>query len=255
MSSRRGFTLVELMVVMVILMILAGLASYAAVGLVAKARIAAVGSEIQSMAQAVEAFKLKYGIYPPNFEDTAAVQKAWGKMFNYRATEDPSAFKLTPDQALVFWLSGFGPDPTKPISSGLNTATGDDKREKFFSFSQDRLVGTYPKQVYVPYHNDMTQPFAYFDVSRRTPATQNTATTPKMGNRFPYRSDAKDSAGKETYQEQGKFQIMCAGVDNDWGGNANDSPATYYPSGTNIAGGDKDNLTNFSGGAIGDKLP
>jgi len=247
----RGFTLVELMVVMVILMILAGLASYAAAGLVARAKIAAVNAEIESMSQAIERFKDDYGMYPPNFEDPVAVKKAWNKMFNSNATEDPTAFKLTPDQALVFWLSGFGPDPAKPISSGLNTTTGDDKRRKYFSFSQDRLVGAYPKQVYMPNHNDIPKPYAYVDVSRYSPA--NPVKVSKLADGasivYPYKSDTKDSVGKETYQAAGKFQIICPGVDNEFG------IGGYFPSGTSLGDYDKDNITNFSGGMIGDKLP
>jgi general secretion pathway protein G len=61
-----GFTLVELLVVILVLAILIGLLLPAIIGAMRTARTAAVGAEINQLAQALAAFKAKYGDYPPS---------------------------------------------------------------------------------------------------------------------------------------------------------------------------------------------
>ncbi len=62
----RGFTLVELLVVILILAILIALLLPALNGAMRTAKNAAVGGEINQLAQALAAFKAKYGDYPPS---------------------------------------------------------------------------------------------------------------------------------------------------------------------------------------------
>jgi general secretion pathway protein G len=62
----RGFTLVELLVVMLVLAVLIALLLPALNGALRTARNAAVGSEINQLSQALNAFKAKYGDYPPS---------------------------------------------------------------------------------------------------------------------------------------------------------------------------------------------
>ncbi len=62
----RGFTLVELLTVMLILAILIALLLPAINSALRTAKNAAVGSEINQLAQALNAFKSKYGDYPPS---------------------------------------------------------------------------------------------------------------------------------------------------------------------------------------------
>src|SRR5271157_6224463 len=62
----RGFTLVELLVVILILAILIALLLPALNGALRTAKNAAVGGEINQLAQALAAFKSKYGDYPPS---------------------------------------------------------------------------------------------------------------------------------------------------------------------------------------------
>jgi prepilin-type N-terminal cleavage/methylation domain-containing protein len=61
-----GFTLVELLVVIVVLAILAALLLPAINAAVKTAKVAAVSSEINSLASALASFKSKYGDYPPS---------------------------------------------------------------------------------------------------------------------------------------------------------------------------------------------
>lgn len=63
---RVAFTLVELLVVMVLIGVLAALLLPAITGAQRTARNAAVSSDINTLAQALAAFKEKYGDYPPS---------------------------------------------------------------------------------------------------------------------------------------------------------------------------------------------
>ena len=62
----RGFTLVELVAVVLILAFLIALLLPALNGALKTAKNAAVGAEINQLAQALAAFKAKYGGYPPS---------------------------------------------------------------------------------------------------------------------------------------------------------------------------------------------
>mgnify|MGYP003336251906 FL=1 len=79
--SRRGFTLVELLVVIAILSILAALLAWG----VNAARISmlrsAQSAEIQMIATAVEAYRSKYGDYPPDGSSWPAMEQHLRKAF------------------------------------------------------------------------------------------------------------------------------------------------------------------------------
>jgi prepilin-type N-terminal cleavage/methylation domain-containing protein len=62
---RRGFTLVELLIVIVIIGLLVGLVSVAAVSAMKTARNAKITLEINDMSRALQEYKDKYGAFPP----------------------------------------------------------------------------------------------------------------------------------------------------------------------------------------------
>ena len=65
-ARRRGFTLVELLVVIVIIGILIALLLPAINGAIRTAKVAATSAEINQLAQALAQFKSQYGVYPPS---------------------------------------------------------------------------------------------------------------------------------------------------------------------------------------------
>lgn len=66
---RRGFTLLELMVVVVIIGLLAGIVAKNVVGRVAKAKVVATRAQITNLESAVLDFKIDTGQYPASLED------------------------------------------------------------------------------------------------------------------------------------------------------------------------------------------
>lgn len=175
-SSRRAFTLIELMVVILIIAILASLLM-AALGGGGRGRDAKTLVEINEMATALEAYRTKYGEYPPlAFNNSLANQsrirahlmKAFPKFMPVVGSPTdpvPVLVTLRSDQALVFWLGGM------PVS-GDGTPTGTGKGTE--GFSQDpsnpfatTQYGTWTAQrVAAPGGTQRTDPLFRFDPLR-----------------------------------------------------------------------------------------
>jgi prepilin-type N-terminal cleavage/methylation domain-containing protein len=158
-----GFTLVEMLVVIVIISILAALISTAAASAMWTAKQHKIKMELDMLAGAMEAFHQKYNSYPPtnlsmlqdmsgnyyaNPQLNAFVARAFPRYTALSGNTIPQQIALdlsnagvditefNPQVALVFWLSGFGPDPTDPF----NRANATVSRSSFFSFFQTQLM-------------------------------------------------------------------------------------------------------------------
>lgn len=107
-SARRGFTLLELVVVLVILGTLAALVGPRLVGHSSEARITATKTQIELFRQALETFRMHVGRYPTTQEKLDALQVApldtpnwrgpylsrgvpvdpWGRLYIYKSPGD-----------------------------------------------------------------------------------------------------------------------------------------------------------------------
>lgn len=135
--------------------------------------------------------------------------------------------------------------------------------------------------VYFPKNSDT--PFVYFDSrtympraiytynGNAVPPTQyppadwcagnphNHAVTFITGIARPYRSDEvrqATAADRYTYKwtNPDTFQIITAGLDNDYGNNLNPPQYKQYPSGVYYSDGDNSNITSFSRGTLEDDI-
>ncbi len=166
---RRAFTLVEMLVVITIIAVLAALASVAVVRALETAKQTRIKVEVDGLDAAFKSYKEKYGAYPPCdltfsggnpkpqlIQHIARIFPRY-VMSNNSGPYAKLAADLTaagidttffrPDQALVFWLQGFSPDPMNPfmtptgyrIVNGTPDTSVQVKITPLFSFDPSRL--------------------------------------------------------------------------------------------------------------------
>lgn len=282
----QGFTLTELLVVIAIVAMLAALVSVAVVRALDTAKQVAIKTELDMIDAAMKSYKEKYGSYPP------CIMPPAGPLFNQLRQHVSQAFprydlahlendlnaagidrrNFRPDQALVFWLRGFGPDPAHPfvdmndmqLVNGVPTVKV--SRTQFFDFDQSRLDSvrsvsnwnpTATMYSYFPPRAKVGSdgaPYLYFE-ARFCESNRPGVSTPPAGQprwMFNIASArhfenagtgiyyAHDLNGNGTFDTDEKFvnpesfQIVSAGMDGKYGDANIDgmAPARLYPTGT-----------------------
>ncbi len=224
---------------------------------------ASIKAETAMLDSAFKAYKEKYGQYPPsdfsNLDNPNSPQ--YVEMADHLRHAFPKADVAkeiavirqvgikTPAQALCFWLSGFSVDSEHPISGLLNNPSGL-RLAPLIDFDRSRL--RMPKgekvPVYVPPYA-ASAPYVYFASREYSSQAPFDATQSKQGGTgiaAPYKTDGLTAH----FMNSGSFQIISAGMDDDYGGGNG-----TFPSGKNYANGDYDNITNFSECLLGEAIP
>lgn len=267
-----GFTLVEILVVIAIIVILAALLTPVAMRALSTSRNARMGIELAQLDQAIEAYRLEMGDYPPSFGENyspanryyTAMEQHLRKCFPNmsKATKDAfydilvnmqsSGKEISQDEALVLWLSKLSTDKTNPFRV-------DGPRKVFREFDARRLSDTDGDgfQAFDAGYAKGT-PYVYLDSrTYRLHCSASTAATTQLGASGPRIQPYFDATGK--FMRPTAFQIICAGQDGDFGAakditfNAAGIPTAnhrVFPNSMNYTDEDMDNLTNFSDGKI-----
>ncbi len=177
---RRGFTLVELMVVVVIIAILIGLVLPAISGVRTNGRIAEVRNDIANLEQAITQFKVSYGVEPPSQITLYAVPTAWdarsrglirqlwpkfdfatcggasdGTVF-YPTGTGATTLTLNGSECLVFFLSGM----VDPTSGGFVGFAKDPARP--FAYSTGSGIAGFPATAAYNYITNRDGPYFTF---------------------------------------------------------------------------------------------
>ncbi len=243
--ARRGFTLIELMVVIVIIALLIALLLPAIFGAMTRVRVAQVKTEISDMEAALSNFKAKFGMHPPSKIKLSAPGNPWdarSRAFIRRiwpqfdfATSGGGGWTsdavLTGPECLVFFLGGvrdssgalvgFSKNPKRPF------ITGGSREGPFFEFDPSRIKPslTVPDAVvYVDPLPSQTMPYAYFSsYDGRGYTTETVGTTWRNTDCVGYIDrayyisfDAASASNSNPYARQ-KYQIISPGFDMDFG--------------------------------------
>lgn len=262
-----GFTLVEILVVIAIIVILAALLTPVAMRALTTSRNARMGIELAQLDQAIEAYRLEMGDYPPSFGENyspanryyTAMEQHLRKCFPNMSKATKDAYydilltkDISQDEALVYWLSKLSTDKTNPFRL-------DGPRKVFREFDARRLSDA-DGDGFPAYDAGYARgtPFVYLDSrTYRLHCTAATAATTQLGASGPRIQPYFDVTGK--FMRPTAFQIICAGQDGDFGAakditfNAAGIPTAnhrVFPASMNYTDEDMDNLTNFSDGKI-----
>lgn len=90
---RRGFTVLELVVVLAIIALLAGGATLGLMATLGRAKVSATKTDMQTVAQAINAYSIERGSLPPDLQalvegqflsKPSDIEDAWGQPFVYQ---------------------------------------------------------------------------------------------------------------------------------------------------------------------------
>ena len=281
--ARRGFSLIELMVVIVIIAILMALILPAISGARQRARIAQVSSEISQLDNAVAKFKSVYNVEPPSSLYIPAAGGTWGAadrskvrsiwpQFNFatngglgNGTKD---MHLSGAECLVFFLGGIENSSSNPpvvLGFSKNPQTpwdsaGTNREGPFFEFDNSRFTDL-DKDGLLEFADplpDQQTPYMYLSSQgrnyKRTNAAGSTLAEQDDFDVHGGNSNTKDlqavylkTAQPVQAHRPDSYQIISPGPDATYGvgGVYKDGEELVGPRATEM-----DNITNFSGGQL-----
>jgi prepilin-type N-terminal cleavage/methylation domain-containing protein len=251
-TSRSGFTLVEILVVITIIGLVAAIALPAIGQALARARNAAIKTEIDMLHMAVMNYRNEYGSFPPSGTTGLAATDPAGRHLlrlfprmssgtvthqlqnttyqNVGNTPALTTGTIHPANALPLWLYGYTNNPTLPV---LTAGTPPLPRAKMYDFDTARLSGTAvvaaynPRMQYFP-AGKPASPYVYISapygtISGGTSTTTFTVTSNSTSN--VYAAVVNSVSG--TFFNPDTFQILSAGRDEQW--NTDDDLSNFWP--------------------------
>jgi prepilin-type N-terminal cleavage/methylation domain-containing protein len=231
-SGRPGFTLVELLAVILIIGLIAALLTPVIMQSLAKARNAAIKSEIDMLHMAIMNYKNEYGSFPPANDTIGGVsgnvnkhiQRIFPRVPNANLATATQIANVGVDTAIVIWLTGYTTNPTDPIANANPTLV----RQKLFDFDQSRITGF----QYAP-SGKPSSPYLYINSAAYSSLPYDVVNTPLVfgAMRQSYAGDASPftNVGAEAnpWANPDTFQILCAGRDETFG--TDDDLSNFWP--------------------------
>lgn len=276
---RPGFTLIELLIVISIIAVLLTLVTVAGYRAIIHVRQTTIAMEVNQLESAMNAYKEKYGDYPPDFSNDAVLVAHLRKAFP-RNRENVANWIATygrpdPSEALVFWLGG-GVKGIGLYDNQEFPLSGPGQFKKFYDFPAARVVPSPTRATansnffcFVPAYGAQPAPYVYFESRTYTAGAYGNAA---LGYALPYGTDAP--AQNIYWESPNTFQIISAGLDGNYGlwpsGTPPSQPYKFFPSGaivdpnpldgsrpngTAYTKQDRDNITSFAEGTLDSKLP
>lgn len=233
-TARRGFSLIELLIVMAIIAILAGMLMAGVQRARTVARRTSAANDISQLAAACQAFKQQFGFYPP---DTYTITSTPGdsdpvkRMFPRAASfagMPGAGTPLTQAETLTFFLGGPGMTGWDPQNPANPNPAGVTKKGPYFDFAVNRVSGH-------SFLDPWGTPYIYF----RSVNGNDYGGTFAAGGVSPY-----SQGGRAV--NQNSVQIISAGANKVFG-----PGGAWSPGGTGYSEAEAgfDDMANFNQGA------
>ncbi|MFM7738360.1 MAG: type II secretion system protein [Planctomycetota bacterium] len=284
-TVRGGFTLVEILVVIVIIGILVGIIVPGVMSAYRRSQEFAIENDINQLGASLEAFKSKYGFYPPDFAairatngivnksnlllpyinriapnhgEAAAAGSGWPS--GYRRIDvwmEEVGQHLGPDSALVFWLSGLIKNKQFPLTyvdvgnkvhgqvAYNGGPDGTVEREIYFDFKNQKLVLD-PTTAPVP------NAIARFTQTNSRPEYYVYFETKSLVTFPPLPACIVNSITVTPYVNssnqlfnKNSFQVLAPGMDGVFAASGSTSTSI-----SGVTPRERDNVTNFSEGRL-----